>query len=187
MEEEKKVEGEEVTTEEVKTEEVKTEKVEETETVDKDIYESVKEGMQKEREARKAEREKRIQLEKELEEAKAQKPVENNLADVEVKADIALKLATDPGFRDRKELVEDTMIAEGLTIEEADAKVKAKLYEKLIEDKQDDTPQVVPPTLNNKATQEEAQTKKAETLKEMVNDPNTDPALAAAFKNKFGL
>ena len=163
------------------TQDVEQEEVvesEQPETVDADIYASVKEGLKREREEKKKLKEQLVKLQSKEE---VEVTPQQEIAEATAKADIAIKLASDPTFTERKALVEDEMIATGRTLEEADAMIKAKLFDQLN--------QVAPQTnenlnqINTQATPEpEAFQSTGDPVKDAIE---TKPEMASALKSLY--
>ena len=157
-------------------------KVEEKEVVDKDVYETVKRDMLEEREQKRA-------LKKELEELKAQEPTETTettetaVMDANAKAEVALKLATDPTFKARHEIVQDEMLASGATLEEADATIKSKLYDKLVSDSSTEEQPIK--QINTQATPEPTVAQNTgDVLVDAVNNQELPEELRNALRGK---
>jgi len=165
-------------TEEVKKEEEGTEE----EVVKKDVYETVKRDMLEERSKR---RELEIQLKEREEE---QQPQEESIAmDANAKADIAMKIAIDPSFKARHELVQDEMLSSGATLEEADARIKSKLYDKLVEESATTTTeQPINKQINTQATPEPVvQQPTGDALADALNNEEVSPEIKSALQSRF--
>jgi hypothetical protein len=160
------------------------------ETVEKGVYEKVKEAMRRERKKRQ-ELQKKLQAKEETKEdffptMQTSETTDNDvnvrLMQAEAKAQVAIKLAQEPDFKDRMELVQETMEREGKTLDEADAVVKAHLYDEVIKRE----PNKLPTQLKPSATQEQPKFKSTgDPIKDMQENPDVPVELKRAIKNKF--
>lgn len=157
-------------------------------TVAKDVYESVRDSMQKER-AEKREAQLRV---KELEALQTEPQVEaddvmleKRVLQSEANSLIAIKLAKEPGFAKRMSLVEDEMRSSGKSLEEADASIKAKLYDQMAQS--EDQPATLPNQLNSTAIPEQTDWKPSgDAVKDLMDNPQVDDALKRSIQRKFG-
>lgn len=103
-------------------------------TVDKSIYESVRESMKKEREAKKAAQAKNAELEERL---KSLEMRQTNVDDNEdydpykAKTDILFLMNKDAFVKDNLDLIEEKMTETGLTVQEAIKDVKADFFDRI--------------------------------------------------------
>lgn len=98
-------------------------------------------------------------------------------------AELAIKIAKDPGFKDRLDLVEEQM-ASGKTLEEADNAVLADIARKMMTSSES-KPSTPPQTLNPIAAQEPSRPKPTgNILKDIVSGKvNVPPELRNALRN----
>lgn len=82
-----------------------------------------------------------------------EKPAKKRVSRSEALAELAFKVAKDPSFRDRLDLVEERM-QQGMTLEQADNAVLADIARKLMSSAESDAPSKVPKSIPTEAIPE---------------------------------
>lgn len=154
-------------------------------TVDRKVYEQVREDMKAEREAKKLANTKNAELAARITELESRRePVDDEPQTEEgvrtkAKVDVLYLMQTDPFVKDNLDLIEDEMADDSsLTASQAVEKVQAKLFRKLSFEVAKSEPEVPPKNLNPKGNS---------TTRDVIKDAlsgkneNADPSQLAAY------
>lgn len=102
---------------------------------------------------------------------------------------LALKMQTDPTFRDRLDIVRKEMENNpGLNVEDADNRVKSRLFDEIV--KQSSSNGEVNVETNKLTTDtipEPVKQKTGDPIKDILQDPNVNPYMKEAMKRRFGV
>jgi glutamate racemase len=149
-------------------------------TVDRKVYEQVRDDMKAEREAKRLANQKNAELEARIAELETRRepvddePVTEEDVRTKAKVDVLYLMQTDPFVKDNLDLIEDEMADDPrLTASQAVEKVQAKLFRKLSFEVTKSEPEVPPKNLNPKGNS---------TLKEAIDSDAADPRQVEAYK-----